>query len=174
MTDPVHIGLGSNLGERERTLMRALEGLQAIDGVSLEAVSSLYESAALGPAQPAYLNAVVRILCDLEPVRLLGILQRIEAEHGRRREERWGPRTLDLDLLLWGARIVAEPNLQIPHLELHKRRFALVPLLELTPDAYHPVLQQSLRGLQAALEPQDVVRHPSELWPRRVAPELHT
>lgn len=166
MTEAVHIGLGSNLGDREQTLLRAVDALRSIDGVSVQALSSLYESAAVGPEQPRYLNAVVAVACDLEPLRLLAILQRIESEGGRTRETRWGPRTLDLDILLWGSTIVAEPTLQVPHLSLHKRRFVLEPLLELAPEAKHPVLLQPLREMLATLEPQDVVPHPADGWPR--------
>lgn len=170
MSDPVHIGLGSNLGDREAALLQAVDALRSIDGVAVLAASSLYDSAPLGPDQPRFLNAVVAVECDLPPARLLTILQRIEDEAGRRRDVRWGPRTLDLDILLWGRQIVAEPNLQVPHLGLHKRRFALQPLLELTPDAHHPVLRQPLRDLFAAVEPQDVLPHFSDGWPLLVAP----
>lgn len=166
MSDQVHIGLGANLGDREASLLRAVDALRSIDAVAVVALSSLYESAPVGPPQPRFLNAVVQLECDLPPARLLAILQRIEAEQGRTREEKWGPRTLDLDILLWGARIVAEPGLQVPHLALHKRRFALLPLLELSPQAHHPVLDAPLRELLATLEPQDVVPHPSDAWPR--------
>lgn len=174
MAERVHIGLGSNLGDREEQLVRAVDAIRCIDGVAICGFSSLYESAPLGPSQPRFLNAVIELECDVAPLRLLSILQRIEAEQGRTRETRWGPRTLDLDVLLWGKTIVAEPNLQVPHLALHKRRFALLPLLELAPDARHPVLEQPLRELLAALEPQDVVPHPSDLWPRPAAPDSHT
>lgn len=173
MADQVHIGLGSNQGDREAALLGALSALGRIDGASVVEVSSLYESAPVGPPQPRYLNGVVLLDCDLEPQRLLAILQRIEAEHGRLREERWGPRTLDLDILLWGGRIVAEPTLQIPHLALHKRRFALEPLLELTPEARHPILGEPLRDYLNTLEPQDVVPHLSDAWPRLAAQHTH-
>jgi 2-amino-4-hydroxy-6-hydroxymethyldihydropteridine diphosphokinase len=167
----VHIGLGSNQGDREGNLLAAVDGLRRIDAVSVVAVSSLYDSAPVGPPQPRYLNAVAQIDCELAPLRLLGILHRIEQDLGRNRaqEQRWGPRTIDLDLLLWDREIVAEPQLQVPHLFLHQRRFALEPLLELAPDAFHPVLNVPLSELLSRLPAQDVARHASAAWPRDFA-----
>lgn len=166
MSERVYIGLGSNLGGREERLIAGLESLGRIDGAAVLRVSSLYESAPVGPDQPRYLNAVAELACDLLPERLLAILQRIEQEQGRERRERWGPRTLDLDILLWEGRVVAEPLLQVPHLGLHTRRFALEPLAELAPQAVHPILGLTVRAMLAQLEPQDVCRLASDAWPQ--------
>lgn len=166
MSERVYIGLGSNLGRREERLIAGLRALRSIDGAAVLRVSSLYDSAPVGPEQPRYLNAVAALACDLTPQRLLAILQRIEFEEGRVRNERWGPRTLDLDILLWEGRVVADPMLQIPHLGLHARRFALEPLAELAPQAVHPILGLTVRAMLAQLEPQDVCRLASDAWPQ--------
>jgi 2-amino-4-hydroxy-6-hydroxymethyldihydropteridine diphosphokinase len=165
LSETVYIGLGSNLGDREKNLIDALEALGRIDAAAVTGRSSLYDSAPVGPPQPRYLNAVVALECPLPPQRLLCILKQIELDLGRTKGPRWAARPLDLDLLLWEGRIIADPNLQVPHLELHRRRFALEPLCELAADAEHPVMRVPLRKLLAQLEPQDVVRHPATHWP---------
>lgn len=170
MSDIVYIGLGSNEGDREGQLLSALKTLSRIDAVAVLGCSSLYETAPIGPAQPRFLNAVVALECDLPPGRLLGILKQIEKDAGRRPHEmRWGPRCIDLDILLWGEQVVADANLQIPHLELHKRRFALEPLCELAPDAFHPLLGTTASELLSKLPRQDVVRYQSSDWPEQQA-----
>ncbi len=171
MSETVYIGLGSNLGDRERNLTAALEALSRIDAVAVTRRSSLYDSAPVGPPQPRYLNAVVQIECGLPPQRLLGILKQIELDLGRTRGPRWSPRPIDLDVLLWDGRLIAEPNLQVPHLDLHRRRFVLEPLCELAPTAEHPVMKASMCELLARLEPQDVVPHPSTQWPEERSQE---
>ncbi|CAM3951336.1 MULTISPECIES: 2-amino-4-hydroxy-6-hydroxymethyldihydropteridine diphosphokinase [Corallococcus] len=168
MSATVYVGLGSNEGDRESHLVAALAAMSCIDAVSVLGCSSLYDSAPVGPAQPRFLNAVVALECDLTPQRLLCILQRIEQDLGRRRMQRWGPRTIDLDILLWDEEdhsVVADANLQVPHLELHKRRFALEPLAELAPDARHPVLGVTVQELLAKLAPQDVRKREALFWP---------
>nr|WP_153868173.1 MULTISPECIES: 2-amino-4-hydroxy-6-hydroxymethyldihydropteridine diphosphokinase [Myxococcaceae] len=163
--------MGSNEGDREAHLVRALTALARIDAVSVVACSSLYESAPVGPPQPRYLNAAVALACDLAPQRLLAILQQIERDEGRRPSaQRWGPRPLDLDILLWDGAVVADPNLQVPHLELHKRRFALEPLAELAPEVLHPVLGESVQQLLRQLSPQDVQRREATSWPEAPPP----
>ncbi|WP_224249012.1 2-amino-4-hydroxy-6-hydroxymethyldihydropteridine diphosphokinase [Hyalangium gracile] len=165
-TANVYVGLGSNEGDRESHLVAALEALSRIDAVAVLRCSSLYDSAPVGPAQPRFLNAVVALECTLPPLRLLTILQRIEQDLGRRRNgQRWGPRPIDLDILLWDGELVAEANLQVPHLELHKRRFALEPLAELAPELKHPVLGATVEELLARLAPQDVRRRSATQWP---------
>lgn len=165
MTDLVYIGLGSNLGDREHFLREAARALGRIDAVAVLRHSSLYDTAAVGPEQPRYLNAVVELECGLSPRRLLTICKQIERDLDRAPGDRWSPRTIDLDILMWGAEVVAEPDLQVPHLELHNRRFALEPLCELTPDARHPVIGRTLAELLRSLMPQDVVKLDSCLWP---------
>lgn len=131
------IGLGSNLGDREQHLDRAFEQLQSLGRVVT--ASGWYETAPVGgPDQDPYLNAVVVIDTDLDPRALLDALLQIEQNEGRRRRVRWGPRTLDLDILLYGDAVVREDGLTVPHPELVNRRFALVPLLEAWTDAALP------------------------------------
>jgi 2-amino-4-hydroxy-6-hydroxymethyldihydropteridine diphosphokinase len=162
----VYVGLGSNEGDRERHLVSALQALSLIDAVAVLRCSSLFDSAPVGPSQPRFLNAVVALDCGLPPPRLLTILQRIEQDLGRRRDStRWGPRPIDLDILLWDGEVVAEPHLQVPHLELHKRRFALEPLAELAPEVQHPVLGVTVKEMLSHLAPQDVRRLMATQWP---------
>jgi 2-amino-4-hydroxy-6-hydroxymethyldihydropteridine diphosphokinase len=127
------VGLGANLGDRLATLRSAVLALGAHGTVTR--VSSVYATAAVGPPQPDYLNAAVLLASDLPPSALLAQLLDIERRHGRERRERWGPRSLDLDLLLSPGLSVAEPGLTVPHPELRRRAFALVPLLDVLPDA---------------------------------------
>ncbi len=164
MNRTVHIGLGSNLGDREHNLLDAIDALRRIDKARITAVSSLYDTAPVGPAQPRFLNAVVELECDLTPQALLGILKQIERDLGRQPGGEWGPRKIDLDILLWGDLVVAEPMLQVPHVLLHERRFALEPLAELAPDARHPILEVSVREMLERVATQDVVRHASPEW----------
>jgi len=130
------IGLGSNLGERERHLTRAVECLSRLHDAGVpsrvEAVSRVYESEALGPPQPDYLNAALRLSCAYEPETLLDALHAIEARFGRTRDVHWGPRTLDLDILWSDAPHVSE-RLIVPHAQLLLRPFALAPLLDVAP-----------------------------------------
>nr|WP_298137242.1 2-amino-4-hydroxy-6-hydroxymethyldihydropteridine diphosphokinase [uncultured Pseudomonas sp.] len=131
----VYIGLGSNLAEPVQQLRSALAALAALPHTQLLACSSLYASDPLGPAdQPRYVNAVAMLDSDLQPHALLDALQTIELEQGRtRKAERWGPRTLDLDILLFGQRILDDARLQVPHYHMHARPFVLYPLAELAP-----------------------------------------
>lgn len=134
------VGLGANLGAPEATLRSAVAAMRALPGTRVTGLSSLYRSAPVGPAgQDDYLNAVARLDTTLTPHELLSALQAIENAHGRVRQERWGPRTLDLDLLLHGDDCIATPELTLPHAELTNRNFVLVPLLEIAPDAALPV-----------------------------------
>jgi 2-amino-4-hydroxy-6-hydroxymethyldihydropteridine diphosphokinase len=129
-----YIGLGSNRGDRERTLRAALERLDAVPGVEVVAVSSLRETDPVGPVkdQPRFLNGAAALETSLSPRRLLDVLLEVEAEFGRTRVgPPGGPRTLDLDLLLYGDERVSEPGLQVPHSRLHERPFVLEPLEEL-------------------------------------------
>lgn len=131
----VYIGLGSNLAEPQQQLRGALMALDALPDSRLVAVSSLYASDPLGPAdQPRYNNAVAALDTSLSPLQMLDALQAIEQAQGReRKDERWGPRTLDLDILLFGERLLDEPRLTIPHYHLHARAFVLYPLAEIAP-----------------------------------------
>jgi 2-amino-4-hydroxy-6-hydroxymethyldihydropteridine diphosphokinase len=129
-----YVGLGANLGAREETLRHAVERLGAAEGVDVLAVSSLRETEPVGVVdQPPFLNGAVQLETSLPPRELLDLLLAIERSLGRVRGARWGPRPVDLDLLLYGSEIVDEPGLRIPHPRLHERRFALEPLAELDP-----------------------------------------
>ncbi|MFH1330794.1 MAG: 2-amino-4-hydroxy-6-hydroxymethyldihydropteridine diphosphokinase [Actinomycetota bacterium] len=131
------VGLGSNLGDRRAHLVGAVRRLAGAG--PLVAVSSLYETAPIGgPAQGPFLNAVAVVEAEMTPRGLLDLCLGIERQAGRRRRVRWGPRSLDLDLLLYGRAVVDEPGLQVPHPRLRGRRFALEPLTEAWPEAVLP------------------------------------
>jgi 2-amino-4-hydroxy-6-hydroxymethyldihydropteridine diphosphokinase len=136
-----YVGLGANLGDREVTIRRAVALVDELAGVEVVGVSSLRETEPWGPVeQPRYLNGAVAVETDVPPRGLLDALLEVERRLGRARddEERWGPRTIDLDLLLYGDLVLDEPGLDVPHPRLHERRFALEPLAELAPDALVP------------------------------------
>ena len=136
----VYIGLGSNLAEPVQQLQAALAAIGQLPHCRLVAVSSLYASDPLGPPdQPRYVNAVAALDCELTPLELLDALQAIEREQGRvRKAERWGPRTLDLDILLFGDLQLDEERLSVPHYHMHARAFVLYPLAEIAPDLVLP------------------------------------
>lgn len=149
-----YISLGSNLGDRHAYLHQALVALARAGAVT--AVSSIYETAPVGfTAQPAFLNAVARLETSLPPVELMTALLAIERELGRDRATSVpkGPRTLDLDLLLYDDRVIDQPGLTVPHPAMHERRFVLEPLAEIAPDALHPILKRSASALLASLSP---------------------
>ena len=136
-----YIGLGGNLGDVSATLASAFDALDAMPQTRLFARSSIYRSPAWGMTdQPAFLNAVAALDTALEPAALLAELLRIERAAGRERvgEIRWGPRTLDLDLLLYADAVIERPGLRVPHPHLHERAFVLLPLAEIAPDAIVP------------------------------------
>ena len=136
-----YVGLGANLGDREGTIRRAVELLGAVPGIDVAAVSSLRETDPVGFLdQPRFLNGAARVETTLDAGALLEELLTIERQLGRERLERFGPRTIDLDLLLFGAATIDEPGLTVPHPRLHERRFALEPLAELTPELELPGL----------------------------------
>ena len=146
------MGLGANLGDREETLRRAVELLAAEPGIEVVAVSSLRETEPVGYVdQPAFLNGACAVETELSPRDLLDRLLAIERALGRERGKgpRWGPRTIDLDLLLYGQETVEEPGLTVPHPRLSERSFALEPLVELDPGLRLP----DGRGLQGLLSP---------------------
>lgn len=134
------VGLGSNLAEPERQLDKALDALAQLPASKLLARSSLYRSSPLGPAdQPDYLNAVAMLDTALDAELLLEQLQAIELAQGRvRKDERWGPRSLDLDILLFGEQMIATSRLTVPHYDMHQRAFVLYPLAELAPELVMP------------------------------------
>jgi 2-amino-4-hydroxy-6-hydroxymethyldihydropteridine diphosphokinase len=130
-----HFGIGSNLGERLAYLQLAVDQLASADGVTVVGVSPVYETAPVGgPDQPDYLNAVVAVDTTLTPHELLRVAQGIEAEAERVRTVRWGPRTLDVDLLLVGDEQIDDPDLVVPHPRMTDRAFVMVPLADLDPE----------------------------------------
>ncbi|SHM56613.1 2-amino-4-hydroxy-6-hydroxymethyldihydropteridine diphosphokinase [Phytopseudomonas punonensis] len=133
-----YIGLGSNLAEPAEQLRQALASLAQLPATRLVSVSSLYVSDSLLPGQPRYTNAVAALDTDLQALALLDALQAIELGQGRERHERWGPRTLDLDILLFGNRQIDEPRLRVPHSQMHLRAFVLYPLAEIAADLQLP------------------------------------
>lgn len=138
--ETAYVGLGANLGDALATLRQAAQALSALPRTQAVALSPLYRSAPVQAQGPEFLNAVVELATQLSPQDLLRALQAIEAAHGRQRPYPNAPRTLDLDLLLHGGRVVNEPDLQVPHPRLHERAFVLHPLLRLRPALQHPVL----------------------------------
>jgi 2-amino-4-hydroxy-6-hydroxymethyldihydropteridine diphosphokinase len=136
-TTRAFVGLGSNLGDRLGNLASAVRGLKA-RGIDVVAASSVYETDPVGPPQPDYLNAAVAVSSDLPATELVAVLKQVEADIGREQTERWGPRIIDLDLLLYGDQTVGEPGVTVPHPELTNRAFALVPVLEIDDDVELP------------------------------------
>ena len=143
------LGLGSNQGDRLENLQRATDRLAAEPSIVVRRSSRVWETDPVGgPEQPLYLNAVLELEVALAPTELLAACHRAEDALGRTREVRWGPRTIDVDVLLFGDRVVDEPGLQVPHPRLCERAFVVLPLLELNPD---PVLPDGRRLLDAAV-----------------------
>jgi 2-amino-4-hydroxy-6-hydroxymethyldihydropteridine diphosphokinase len=138
MTD-AYIGLGSNLDDPEKQLRKAVSSLQQLPDTTIVRVSSFYQTKPVGPEdQPDYINAVALLKTGLTARQLLEHMQAIENSHGRIRDLRWGSRTLDLDLLLYGSDIINDDDLTVPHPEMHKRGFVLFPLYEIAPDISIP------------------------------------
>lgn len=145
------IALGSNLGDCRATLEGALTALDATPGLRVLRCSSWYRSAPVGPPQPDYLNGCALLEVSLAPEALLDRLQAIESRFGRVRAERWGPRTLDLDLILFGEMVLDSARLQIPHPRLHERAFVLVPLAEIAPGWIEPLTGRRVADLAGDL-----------------------
>ncbi len=156
MTANCYLGLGSNLGDRAAHLARALALLDAAAGVSVRELSSVYETAPVGVTdQPRFLNMVARIRSRLSPHELLDLCKDIERRMGRPATERWGPRNIDLDLLLYGDLTIAEERFVLPHPLLTTRQFVLIPLHEIAPDL---VLPDGTRIADLVAPTPDVVR----------------
>lgn len=141
MTNSAYIALGSNQGDLDINLLRAVAEIGKLPGSKITALSSFYETEPVGPPQDNYLNAVLRLETELAPTELLTELQRIEhAVFQRTRKTLWEPRRMDLDILFYGDLTLDTPDLCIPHPRLHERRFVLAPLAEIAPDLIHPCL----------------------------------
>ncbi|MCL5022306.1 MAG: 2-amino-4-hydroxy-6-hydroxymethyldihydropteridine diphosphokinase [Nitrospirae bacterium] len=143
----VHIGIGSNLGDREKNCLAALR-LLFENGIVIAKHSSLYETEPWGEKnQPNFMNMVVEAGTELQPLRLLETLKEIEQKIGRKETYRWGPRVIDLDILFYDDLVLDTPGLRIPHPLLQEREFVLRPLAEIAPDKVHPVLNKTVREL---------------------------
>jgi 2-amino-4-hydroxy-6-hydroxymethyldihydropteridine diphosphokinase len=154
----VYLGLGSNVGDRENNLREALERLDA-ERIRVLRRSSLYETEPQElRGQPWFLNAVVEAETDLFPRQLLGCIQNIEREMGRRRVTPKGPRNIDVDILFYGRAVIDTPELKTPHPRIALRRFVLEPLAEIAPEFRHPVSGKTAREMLAALEAQGIRR----------------
>ena len=168
MTDmPVSaaIGLGGNLGDAPAILLQGLERLAHTPDITLVRHSRLYRTAPIGPpGQPDYANAAALVETRLAPEDLLDLLQGIEQELGRVRDVRWGARTLDLDLLLYGSQVINTSRLSVPHREMHTRAFVLVPLAEIAADRHIPG-QGMVGSLAAALAQDGIAPWPDSRWP---------
>jgi len=151
-----YVGLGANLGEPRQQLQEAIARLHTTEEIEVVRASSFYRTPPLGPpGQPWYINAVIQVRTRLTPEELLRVLHRVEEDLGRVRRERWGPRLIDLDLLLYNGVILSGPDLCLPHPEMHKRSFVLMPLAEIASQAWHPALEETASELLAKLDPSD-------------------
>jgi len=149
----VYAGLGSNLGNKRENIIKAIDRLDACEGICVKEKSDFYNTAPVGgPLQPDYVNCVIGMETEIEPQVLLEEFKKIEIGLGRKPGVRWGPRVVDLDILLYGNRIVDEHNLKIPHERMHERAFVLEPLCEISPDIKHPVSGISISELLEKLK----------------------
>ncbi|EJM23211.1 2-amino-4-hydroxy-6-hydroxymethyldihydropteridine diphosphokinase [Pseudomonas sp. GM25] len=146
----IYIGMGSNLADPAEQLRSAVDALGQLPDTELVGVSAFYQSDSLLPGQPRYTNAVAALDSALAPLDLLDALQAIENGQGRERLERWGPRTLDLDILLFGDRLIDEQRLKVPHYHMQERAFVLYPLAELAPEDLRLADGRTLADLLAA------------------------
>jgi 2-amino-4-hydroxy-6-hydroxymethyldihydropteridine diphosphokinase len=161
----VFIGLGSNLGDREATIRAALEAIADLPQTDLIRVSSLYDTEPVGDVeQPNFLNAAAILDTELDPRQLLWNLMLIEKRLGRVRTQRWGPRTIDLDLLLYGDESIDDPDLRVPHPEIIRRSFVLVPLVELEPRLIHPGTGETMASHLNRLGARPLVKRGTLHW----------
>lgn len=157
MNDEIFIALGSNVGDREENLLQAIAAIGKLPGTRITSLSPFYDTEPVGgPLQENFLNAVIRLSSDIPPLALLHHLLQIEdTDFGRKRDCRWGPRNIDLDLLFYGQEIITEPPaLLLPHPRIAERRFVLEPLADIAPDFIHPVSGIAMKELLDALPTQ--------------------
>lgn len=151
---PAAIALGSNLGDSRQILSAAIETIDRAAHIDVLARSHFYKTAAVGPPQPDYINACITIKTDLSPRQLLRHLLATEKQFGRVRKERWGPRSLDLDLLLYDSYITDTSGLTIPHPRLHERSFVLIPLTDIASQWQHPIFHTTIEQCLTKLSAQ--------------------
>jgi 2-amino-4-hydroxy-6-hydroxymethyldihydropteridine diphosphokinase len=161
----VFVGVGSNIGDRSAYLQKALDAIGLLPSTTVIQSSSVYETSPVGNHdQPRFLNAVIELSTSLLPGELLKRLQRIEKDLGRTKTVHWGPRTIDLDILLYDDRVIISKGLTIPHPRLEERRFVLVPLVELDPAVVHPVEHKRMDEILAGCSSvEDVAKYPVAL-----------
>ena len=148
-----YIGFGSNIGDRLAHIQNALDTLSKTEGITLQRISSIYKTEPVGYEEQAqFLNGAAAIQTSLSPLSLLHTLKDIETAIGRKHRIHWGPREIDLDILIYGDLCVQTEQLVIPHPEMHLRGFVLVPLAEIAPDVVHPVLRESVQTLLERFE----------------------
>ncbi|MEO1590801.1 MAG: 2-amino-4-hydroxy-6-hydroxymethyldihydropteridine diphosphokinase [Cyanobacteria bacterium J06632_22] len=157
----VAIALGSNLGDSAALLAEALERVNAIANTHVLTYSPIYRTAPVGPPQPDFLNCCALLSTTLLPAQLLQQLLGVETIMGRVRQTRWGPRHIDIDLLLYGNQVLTTQVLTLPHPRLHERAFVLVPLADIAPDWHHPQRQQSVRHMLSQVSQTGVERDPN-------------
>lgn len=165
----VYISLGSNLGEREKNIKEAIRLIvseasllptkESKKKINIVKISSIYETEPIGfTEQNWFLNAVIEIETTLSPQELLVVLQQVESKLGKKIERKWGPRTIDLDILLYDDIILDSPDLQIPHKLMHERAFVLIPLVQIAPNIKHPVLNKTIKELVVSVQVSAVSR----------------
>ncbi|MFC1511981.1 2-amino-4-hydroxy-6-hydroxymethyldihydropteridine diphosphokinase [Candidatus Latescibacterota bacterium] len=150
--------MGSNIGDRFDYLCRAIGLLNEPPGIVVSAVSPVYETAPVGPPQGDYLNAAVAVVTRLTPGELFARCRHVEVQCGRQRRERWGPREIDIDVLLFGVLVIEEGSLVIPHPHMTERGFVLYPLGDIAPDVVHPVLKRTIRELRDHIGAEGISR----------------
>jgi 2-amino-4-hydroxy-6-hydroxymethyldihydropteridine diphosphokinase len=160
MRKTAYIGIGSNLGDKLNNCDKAIDLINGISGCGVTGRSDFFRTEPVGvEAQDWYVNGVISLKTDLSVKELLNNLLAIESGMGRKREKKWGPRIIDLDILLFGEEVIEEKDLRVPHPHMHLRRFVLVPMVQLAPDLIHPVLGTTMAELlnNSSLQGQAVI-----------------